>query len=222
MSHPAPPPPGWYPDPGNSALVRWWDGGRWTEHAQPVARERNDVAGLELSVEGRHDPSRVQQQAQRGTGGAGPVAGGGGSLFTEPVLVVNQKAKLVEVVNEYGVFDQHGGRLGSVAQVGQSGFAKAVRLLTKYDQYMTTRLEVRDAQGVPVLLLTRPAALFKSRVQVQRPDGSPVGEIVQENMISKIRFGLLADGQQVGSLSAQNWRRGTSGSPTTPAPRSRG
>ncbi len=36
LSHPAPPPPGWYPDPGNSALVRWWDGGRWTEHAQPV------------------------------------------------------------------------------------------------------------------------------------------------------------------------------------------
>jgi len=26
-------------------------------------------------------------------------------------------------------------------------------------------------------------------------------------MIGKIRFGLLAGGQQVGSLSAQNWRR---------------
>jgi hypothetical protein len=26
-----PPPPGWYPEPGNDGL-RWWDGTRWTEH----------------------------------------------------------------------------------------------------------------------------------------------------------------------------------------------
>jgi Protein of unknown function (DUF2510) len=26
-----PPPPGWYPDPGNDGL-RWWDGTRWTDH----------------------------------------------------------------------------------------------------------------------------------------------------------------------------------------------
>jgi len=28
-----PPPPGWYPDPTGPGL-RWWDGYRWTEHAQ--------------------------------------------------------------------------------------------------------------------------------------------------------------------------------------------
>lgn len=27
--------PGWYPDPAGSTSVRWWDGGRWTEHLQP-------------------------------------------------------------------------------------------------------------------------------------------------------------------------------------------
>ena len=29
------PPAGWYPDPGDSRGLRWWDGQRWTEHAQP-------------------------------------------------------------------------------------------------------------------------------------------------------------------------------------------
>lgn len=40
----ATPPPGWYPDPGNPAGHRWWDGAQWTQHtntppvpAQPAA-----------------------------------------------------------------------------------------------------------------------------------------------------------------------------------------
>ena len=45
---------------------------------------------------------------------------GGGTLFTEPILVVNQKAKLIETTNEFGVFDQHGQPLGTVVEVGQS------------------------------------------------------------------------------------------------------
>ena len=42
------------------------------------------------------------------------------SLLAEPVLVVRQKLKLVELRNEYGVFDPGGRRIGGVAQVGQS------------------------------------------------------------------------------------------------------
>ena len=35
----APPPAGqqpadWYPDPWGHARLRWWDGGRWTDHTQ--------------------------------------------------------------------------------------------------------------------------------------------------------------------------------------------
>lgn len=32
-----PPPPGWYPDPAGEKAWRWWDGGRWTEHASDPA-----------------------------------------------------------------------------------------------------------------------------------------------------------------------------------------
>src|SRR5439155_18053684 len=122
------------------------------------------------------------------------VGQGGGTLFTEPVLVVNQKVKLIEMANEYLVFDQHGNQLGSVAEIGQSALKKAVRFLSSYDQFLTHRLEVRDAHHQPVLMLTRPAKVFKSRIVVQRPDGAPVGEITQDNMIGKIRFSFLVNG----------------------------
>lgn len=36
--------------------------------------------------------------------------------------------------------------------------------------------------------------------------GAPVGEIIQRNAIGKIRFGLSAGGNEVGSLNAENWR----------------
>ncbi|MEU5778365.1 scramblase, partial [Streptomyces venezuelae] len=50
----------------------------------------------------------------RARGSVAPSAQSGGSLFTEPVLVVNQKAKLIELTNEYSVMDQSGNTLGSV------------------------------------------------------------------------------------------------------------
>ncbi|MER7702496.1 phospholipid scramblase-related protein [Kitasatospora sp. NPDC097605] len=151
------------------------------------------------------DSAKVQRQVQR-QAGVGPVSGGGGTLFSEPVLVVNQKAKLVELTNEYAVFDQQGATLGSVVEVGQSGLRKAIRLLTSLDQYLTHKLEIRDPQGAPVLLLTRPAKFVKSRVIVQRPNGEEVGQIVQQNAIGKINFAMEVGGQKVGAVKAENWR----------------
>ena len=40
-------------------------------------------------------------------------AAGGGTIFTEPVLVVNQKAKLLELNSEYAVYDQNGTQIGA-------------------------------------------------------------------------------------------------------------
>ncbi|NEB81499.1 DUF2510 domain-containing protein [Streptomyces sp. SID14478] len=151
------------------------------------------------------DPGRVQRQVQQQAGVA-PGAQGGGSLFTEPVLVVNQKAKLIELTNEYSVMDQNGNLLGSVTEIGQSGLKKALRFVSSVDQFMTHKLEIRDAYGQPQLVLTRPAKFMKSRVVVERPDGSPVGEIVQQNMIGKINFAMNVNGQQVGAIKAENWR----------------
>jgi uncharacterized protein YxjI len=128
------------------------------------------------------------------------------SLLTEPVLVVNQKVKLIELTNEYKVFDQHGAQIGSVAQVGQSTLKKAARLVSSLDQFMTHTYEIRDAREQPVLVLTRPRKFVKSKFQIANADGTVVGEVAQKNVFGKIRFSLSANGQEVGTLNAENWR----------------
>ncbi|MGV2915574.1 phospholipid scramblase-related protein [Streptomyces alfalfae] len=227
-------PEGWYADPhGAAQLLRWWDGSRWTEHTSPgqqagrpqgqapaqQAQQAPQQAQPQAVPQGQFgqapaqfqaapvaaDPARVQRQVQQQAGVA-PAAQGGGTLFTEPVLVVNQKAKLIELTNEYSVMDQSGNTLGSVVQVGQSTLKKVARFVSSVDQFMTHKLEIRDAHGRPQMLLTRPAKFMKSRVIVERPDGQPIGEIVQQNMIGKINFGMMVNGQQVGAIKAENWR----------------
>ncbi|MET8246972.1 phospholipid scramblase-related protein [Streptomyces sp. NPDC005202] len=194
-------PAGWYPDPhGAAQTLRYWDGSQWTEHTH--AGQQGQAAPQVPPQPAGPDP-RVQRQQQAGVAPNGP---GGGSLFSEPVLVVNQKAKLIELTNEYKVFDQNGNQIGAVTEVGQSALKKILRFVSSLDQFMTHKLEIRDAYGQPQLLLTRPAKFFKSRVIVSRPDGQVVGEIVQQNVFGKINFAMNANGQQVGAIKAENWR----------------
>ena len=131
---------------------------------------------------------------------------GGGTLFTEPVLVVNQRAKLVETTHEFGVFDQYGRSLGAVVEVGQHLLRKALRLLPNCEQYISQKFEVRDTGGSVVLKVTRPAKALKSRFLVTRADGSPIGEISQQNVFGKVRFAFTAGGRRIGELRAENWR----------------
>jgi hypothetical protein len=201
------PPAGWYPDQQNPLLHRWWDGQVWTADTRTTNQvPPHDGAAIELDVERAPDPARIQHQVARGTKGRATGISGGGTLFTEPILVVNQRAKLFEMANEFGVFDQNGQRLGGVVEVGQSTLKKALRLLTNYDQYLTHRFEVRDANHSTVLKVTRPAKVFKSKFLVTRADDSPIGEIIQENVFGKIRLRFSVNGQKVGGIQAENWR----------------
>lgn len=223
MSNPGGTPAGWYPDPYGRAEQRWFDGGAWTPNVVrggQQAVESSDDWAVPTGVSQAHE---VQQQVARAGSdryAGGPFSGGGevhpgavatgtqggGTIFTEPVLVVNQKAKLIEITNEYAVYDQNGQQIAAVREVGQSTAKKVVRALTSYDQFMTHKLEIVDGHGTALLRITRPAKVFKSRFQIERGDGQPLGEIVQENVFGKIRFGLTSGGHTVGSLNAENWR----------------
>ena len=57
-----------------------------------------------------------------------------------------------------------------------------------------------SSQMMPV-----PAALPFALSEMKLP-AQPVGDVVQQNAIGKIRFNLEAGGQVVGSLNAENWR----------------
>ncbi len=212
-------PANWYPDPAGRHQLRYWDGSNWTDHVsdngvqasdpmQPRGLDRVDAA---LTVGNEGDPSKIQQQVQgnqgyRGANVQNVAFQGGGSIFTEPILVVNQKAKIIELNNQYSVFDKEGRQIASVNQVGQSAAKKAMRLLTSLDQFMTHKLEVTDANGQVLLRITRPAKLMKSTVVVSDGNDQEIGRIVQENMIGKINFSLQAGGHTYGAIKAENWR----------------
>jgi hypothetical protein len=199
-------PAGWYPDPFGRHESRYWDGQRWTEHVASHGRQAVDPptdAGRIPTVQ--RATEKIVNDVQRAGVQAG-VAQGGGTIFTEPILIVNQKAKVIEVSNEYAIFDQHGRQIGAVRQVGQSMAKKAIRVLTSYDQFLTHKLQVVDPYGNVLLALTRPAKVLKSRVIVQNGMGAEIGQIVQQNAIGKIRFSLEAGGRTWGSINAENWR----------------
>lgn len=129
------------------------------------------------------------------------------ALLGADTLVVSQKAKLVELTNQYEIHDAEGATLGYVEQEDQRRSRKVLRFVTAVDQFLTHRLSVYDAAHTKVLELTRPAKLIKSRLTVNDGHGRPVGEIVQQNVFGKIRFSLVgAAGEDVGEIRAENWR----------------
>jgi hypothetical protein len=129
-------------------------------------------------------------------GSAAPSA----SLLAEPVLVVRQKLKLIELRNQYGVFDRHGRQIGAVEQVTQSPLAFLGRLFTSWDVALPMMLEIRGPAG-PELLVAKP--WFTWRCQVSRGDGVPLGQIVKQMRLGKARFALLdPGGAQLGEVRA--------------------
>jgi uncharacterized protein YxjI len=195
----------WYPDPSGRHEHRYWDGTQWTEHVSSHGRQSvdPDVSAAPPPTVNRPTEKIVRDVAKAGAVPAGP---GGGTVFTEPVLVVNQKAKLIEVNNEYAIYDASGKQLGAVRQVGQSALKKAARVLTSYDQFMTHKLQVVDMAGTVLLAVTRPAKLMKSRIIVADGAGRELGQVVQQNVFGKIRFSMEAGGVSLGSINAENWR----------------
>lgn len=196
----------WYPDPAGRHEYRWFDGTRWTDHVSSHGKQSLDPLPASAHVPARDVSDAKVAKALTKVGVQPGAVSGGGTLLTEPVLVVNQKAKLIEVNNEYAISNQHGEQIGAVRQVGQSAAKKVMRVLTSYDQFMTHKLQVVDTDGQVVLQLTRPAKLVKSRIIVQDAVGGEVGQVVQDNVFGKIHFSLMVGDAKIGAIRGENWR----------------
>ncbi|MCX6520050.1 MAG: phospholipid scramblase-related protein [Actinobacteria bacterium] len=214
-------PANWYPDPTGRNDHRYWDGQAWTDHVSnqgitgtdPVqtAPTRLDRLDGKLTVGNEANPELIQRMTsgdgtRRSAAVGAPSFAGSGSIFDEPVLIVNQKAKIIELNNQYGVFDRNGTQLAAVNQVGQSTAKKVLRLVSSLDQFLTHQLEITDANGNVALRLTRPAKVFKSTVLVSDGHDREIGRIVQDNVFGKIHFTLQAGEHTYGSIRAENWR----------------
>lgn len=123
-------------------------------------------------------------------------------------LFVSQKAKLVELTNEYRIRDESGTDVGFVRQEGQSMLKKAARLVSSLDSMMTHRLGVYDAGGAKVCEIVRPRALMFSKLQILDGTGREVGDLQQARKVfKKVRFGIMGSaGEQLGEIRAENWR----------------
>ena len=131
-------PANWYPDPTRRHQLRYWDGTAWTDHVsdngitstdpvQPAAPQATGFDRLEsaLTVGDEGDKQKIADQISgqgryRGADLSAVAFEGDGTIFGEPLLVVNQKAKVFELKNQYGVFDRNGNQLAWVNQIGQS------------------------------------------------------------------------------------------------------
>ena len=127
-------------------------------------------------------------------------------LFSHDVLVISQKAKVIEMTDEYRVFDDAGNQIGTIREVEQSTTKKAVRLFSGVDQYLTRKLAVFDSEGHQLLMLERPAKLMKSKIKVSDADGTERGAILQDNVVGPKHFALVdGRGDRIGSIDGENW-----------------
>jgi len=126
-------------------------------------------------------------------------------LLAHSKLVVDQKAKLIELRNEYSIYDESGNRIGSVMQVGQSVLTRLLRLVLRGDSLLGVKLEIREANGAVALLLHKPA--FRITCTVSRPNGTVIGRIAAKIRLGKARMAITDPAERVlGEVRAENLR----------------
>jgi uncharacterized protein YxjI len=128
-----------------------------------------------------------------------------GRLMDHSKFVVDQKAKLIELRNEYSIYDDQGTPIGSVKQVGQSALIRVLRLFMKTDSLLGIKLEIREASGAVALLLHKPA--FRITCTISSPNGTAIGRIAAKIRVGKVRMAITdPSGNVLGEIRAENLR----------------
>src|SRR6266511_930306 len=143
-----------------------------------------DIAVSRKELPMQPTPSDPYQQYTYGYAPAAPDR-----LLAHSKFVVDQKAKLIELRNEYSIYDESGNRIGSVMQVGQSFLTRLLRLVLKGDS----------------LLGVKPA--IRITCAVSRPNGTVIGRIAAKIRLGKARMAITDPAERVlGEVRAENLR----------------
>jgi hypothetical protein len=127
-------------------------------------------------------------------------------LLSHDVIVFSQKAKVIEMTDEYRILDEEGTEIGAIREVSQSKTKKLVRLFSDVDQFLTHKLGVFDGDGQLAFMLERPAKLIKSTIKVSDAEGTERGAILQDNVVGPKHFALVdGRGDRIGSIDGENW-----------------
>jgi uncharacterized protein YxjI len=205
------PPAGWHPDPFRRFQHRYWDGARWTEHVSSDGRQWTDPPTQSAapasarpapifhpppgghqpwSVGGQPPPAqpvnrKIQKQVQRlNLADAAQEANRG--ILGEPVLVINQRGKLVELRAEYAIYNQHGLQLAAVR-----------------GKRVSSRMEVVDMNGRVFMEMRREASLVSSKVNVTGTHGAKIGRLVPSMHVNHPDRAFKVEGfdnQQIGAV----------------------
>ncbi|WP_370288203.1 phospholipid scramblase-related protein [Nocardioides sp.] len=194
----------WHPDPLRRYQSRYWDGHRWTQHVANDGKQFVDPpdgsaappGGVTSSAVRPHPlpptaaPVNPKIQRQLRQAGVRHPGQGGGTLFTEPVLVINQRAKILGSTREYAVHDAEGRQLGAVRELARDRDTRlADRARGLNERRRAYEFVVTDLAGALLLQMERPEAgrWGATPLIVRGYDGVVLGQIVRE---SKMRSAL--------------------------------
>ena len=190
--------------------------GRNNSSVREVSKSRGETATTAKRSDSEKvdtEKSKTNRKARRQVRKAKvsrPTWVGDGTLLNTPILVINQKPKIWEKHAEYSVYDHEGRQLGSVREYGYNPLNKLNPLHD--EQNRKRRLRVFDNSGDELLHLTQPKKRWiRSTMILERPDGSLVGEIVEQGVIDSWRgqgYELVVNDEVVGYIDRTSAYRG--------------
>lgn len=197
--------PSWQPDPFGRHELRFRDSERWTEHVADRGIPGIDTGPVERPARvgrsesgGGHNPSLSDHSAPSILPALGNAPA---TVFDAQVLMVESEPS--DATLEQAVRGEDGRQVATLFVGRDRLAARLARLLTTSQRREVNRLRVIDSQGSQVLSLTRPLHFAKPTIVVRAADGTKLGQLIPEKLLTGLRYGLYSAGQRVGSVGGK-------------------
>lgn len=189
MTTNAPAPAGWYPDQMRRYELRYWDGARWTPHVVTQGQQYVDGPPAPVLTQERPRPEPAA------------LVAGSGSIFTEPTLILLERKNALGG-DSFAVLNRAGTQVATAQQTGGKG-SRMLGAALSLGSNLSRTLEVVDAGGRVVLVVSRPAKVMKSRILVHNGQGIEIGVIRQENVVGSVDFAIECGTAKIGSITGK-------------------